>query len=252
MTARLTKDAARPSWFHIQASAQLATTDIYIYDEIGLYGVTARDFSAALRGVTTPSITLRLNTPGGDVFDGLAIYNSLKKHGAVINVQVDGLAASIGSVIAMAGSTITMGQSAFLMVHNPWSLVVGNAADMRSMADTLDKIANSLATVYASRATVTQADALGWMNAETWFTAEEAKAAGLADGIFSDAAPVAAHASRFDLSNYKHVPAALHVAASTPDEGPVPPSSSITPDDCSRRHRARLALVQRGEFSNVN
>lgn len=232
------------SWFSIQASAAPDQADVLIYDYIGWGGVTAVDFAKALTAITAKTITVRINTPGGDVFDGLAIFNSLKAHGAQIHVKVDGIAASIGSIIAMAGHTITMGQSAFMMIHNPWALAIGNSADMREMAALLEKIGGSLADIYASRATITKEQAQSWMDAETWFTAAEAKAAGLADAIQGGGESAAQNAGRFDLSGYSHPPTALtaHPAPSTtePDVESVRRSALM---------RHRLALVERGEQS---
>lgn len=234
--------ASARSWFAIQASADVEdAADIMIYDYIGFGGISASDFANELNAVKAKTITVRMNTPGGDVFDGLAIYNSLKSHGAKIHVRVDGLAASIGSIIAMAGDTITMGESAFLMVHNPWALTIGNSADMRQMADVLDKIGGSLADIYASRATVTKEQAQQWMAAETWFTAQDAKTAGLADVVLAADAQTQDR-STFDLSGYAKVPAALTAqAVATEHEGDS--------RRCSTRRRHRLALVERGETS---
>lgn len=233
------------SWFSIQAKAEAEHADVLIYDYIGWGGVTAIEFAKELQAVNAKTITVRLNTPGGDVFDGLAIHNSLKAHGATIRVQVDGLAASIGSIIAMAGSTITMGESAFLMIHNPWALVIGNAQDMREMADTLDKIGGSLAGVYATRKQVTKEQAQAWMDAETWFTAEEAVAAGLADAV--EAQPDSKNRSEFDLSGYANLPAAL-----VPNRLYQSAQQSGLDHESLRRVAAmqkRFALVQRDERS---
>lgn len=229
------------SWFSIQAKTETEEADVLIYDYIGWGGVTAADFAKELKAIKAKTITVRINTPGGDVFDGLAIYNSLKDHAAKIHVKVDGVAASIGSVIAMAGSTITMGESAFLMVHNPWALVIGNAKDMRDMAATLDKIGDSLAGVYATRNGVTVEQAKSWMNEETWLTAVEAVEAGLADAVESMSSTQ--DRASFDFSGYRKVPAALHQEATT----------SSRPDEDSLQRaavmRKRLALVQRDERS---
>lgn len=233
------------TWFSIQAKAEADHADVLIYDYIGWGGVTAVDFAKELQVLKAKTITVRLNTPGGDVFDGLAIHNSLKAHGAAIQVKVDGLAASIGSIIAMAGSTITMGESAFLMIHNPWALVIGNAKDMREMADTLDKIGGSLAGVYASRQNVTKDQAQAWMDAETWFTAEEAVAAGLADAVETQAA--AENRAAFDLSGYANLPTALRLTKTESSAG------AGVVDERSKQvaaiNRKRLALVQRDERS---
>ncbi len=241
LQARAIHDRAR-SWFSIQNKAASDQADILIYDYIGWGGVTAAEFAKELQALTVKTINVRINTPGGDVFDGLAIYNSLKGHGATIHVQIDGLAASIGSIIAMAGQTITMGESAFLMIHNPWAIVIGNAADMRDMALTLDKIGGSLAGLYATRPGVTKEQAQAWMDAETWFTAEEAKAAGLAD-VVQGAPSQAAAAVSFDLSDYANTPKAL-----------TEPAAETAPDADSMRRaalmRRRLALVERSEQSH--
>lgn len=239
--------ASGRSWFEIKAQDDSA--DILIYDYIGWGGVTAADFAKALQGVTAKQITVRLNTPGGDVFDGLAIFNSLKDHGAQIHVKVDGVAASIGSIIAMAGQTITMGESAFLMIHNPWAMTIGNAGDMRQMAETLDKIGGSLASVYSARAKVTMAEAQAWMDAETWFTAEEAKNVGLADEIQGSAKA----ALSFDLSGYAKVPKAL-TDKPTPtvvEDGERDGFKNWKLSETALRMQKRLMLVQRGELSSA-
>lgn len=243
MKGRVAADCGR-QWFAIQNKQTADEAEVLIYDYIGWGGVTASDFAKELQAVQAKTITVRLNTPGGDVFDGLAIYNSLKAHGATIRVTIDGLAASIGSIIAMAGSTVTMGGSAFLMIHNPWAMVIGNAKDMRDMAATLDKIGGSLAGVYATRPGVTVEQATAWMNDEVWFTAEEARAAGLADAV--EAQQTAQNRNRYDLSGYAKVPSALQLN----DELRVP---QVSPDEASLQRaavmRKRLALVQRDERS---
>ena len=231
------------SWFTIKAQAESDQADVLIYDYIGWGGVTAADFAKALTAITAKTISVRINTPGGDVFDGLAIFNSLKAHGSQIHVKVDGIAASIGSIIAMAGHTITMGESTFMMIHNPWALSIGNAADMREMAGILDKIGGSLADIYASRAKITKEQAQSWMDAETWFTADEAKAAGLADAVQGSGESAQAKTS-FDLSGYAKVPAAL--AAPTIPSTPTPDADSVRRAALMRK---RLALVERGEQS---
>lgn len=248
------------SWFSIQAKAATEESEIFIYDYIGFDGVTAADFVRELKAITTKKITLRINTDGGNVFDGLTIYNNLKDHGAEIHVKVDGLAASIGSIIAMAGHTITMSESSFLMIHNPWALAIGNANDMRGMADTLEKIGWGLAGIYARRAKTTKEQAKTWMDGETWFTAEGAKAAGLADVIYGSEADHAQAKTQFDLSGYANVPDVLKAGArdSAIDRDLVAPTVALQnsgiqldADSLTRAAvmRKRLALVERGESS---
>ena len=120
----------RRDWFKFEAKAD--STEIYIYDEIGFFGVTAKDFVAELRNVRSASIDLHLNSPGGDVFDGLALHNALKQHPAKVNIIVDGIAASIASVIAMAGDSIRMAGGSLMMIHEPFAMVIGDATDMGS------------------------------------------------------------------------------------------------------------------------
>lgn len=164
------------------------SAEVLIYDPIGAdwfgNGVTAKKFRDDLAALGPVSqITVRINSPGGEVFDGFAIYNALKQHEARVTVYVDGLAASIASVIAMAGDDIRMGEGAMLMVHSPWTVSIGDADDMRQVADVLDKIEVGLVDAYESRSGQPRATVEQWMQGETWFTRDEAIAAGLADGL---------------------------------------------------------------------
>ena len=139
------------SWYSIQAKADQKTADISIYDEIGYWGVTAKQFIGDLKALDATTIKLAINSPGGAVFDALAIYNALRQHPAAVEVTIMGVAASAASVIAMAGDTIVMPENAFMMIHNPLNLAYGNADDLREMADVLDKIGASLIGIYAKR-----------------------------------------------------------------------------------------------------
>jgi ATP-dependent Clp endopeptidase proteolytic subunit ClpP len=162
------------------------TTEILLYDEIGYWGVTAKDFQAQLAGVSTPNICLHINSPGGDVFDGLAIYSALKAHPARVTTIVDGLAASAASFIALAGDKVCMAENAFMMIHNAWGVAMGNKAEMLDMASTLGKLDGQLASIYAAKTGKTQEDCAALMDGDvdgTWFTAQEAKDAGLIDMI---------------------------------------------------------------------
>ena len=129
--------AKNKSWYSIENAATDEAT-IYVYDEISRWGVDAKQFVKDLNGVTAKTINLKINSPGGNVFDGCTIHNALKDHAATVNVQVDGLAASIASIIAMAGDKITMAKSAMMMIHNAWGGCCGNSCDMQKMADVLD------------------------------------------------------------------------------------------------------------------
>lgn len=170
------------SWYSIKNISK-DETEVFIYDEIGFWGVSASDFLSELSAVSTPRITLRINSPGGDVFDGIAIYNAIRRQEASVSVFVDGLAASAASFIAMAGDTVTMSPKSQLMIHEAFGFAVGPAEDMRKMAEMLDKTSDNIASIYADRAGGTTEEWRDMMRAETWFSDREAVGAGLADGI---------------------------------------------------------------------
>lgn len=207
LRSRLKRPLARlqnsqTDWFRIQNADKLGrNAEVFIYDEIGYFGHSAKDFSDSLASIDTEQITVHLNSPGGDIFDGLAIYQSLKNHKAKVNIVVDGLAASIASVIAMAADNLVMAPKATMMIHDGWSMSMGNAGEMRKMADLLDKQSDIIASVYADR---TGQPADFWrdrMKDETWYSADEALAAGLIDEVEGQAKKVA---DPFDLSVFAH------------------------------------------------
>lgn len=169
----------RNEWFRIKALAD-RSAEVAIFDEIGYFGVTASDFLEQLKALEVDRLDVRLNTPGGDLFDGVAIYNALRGHPAEVTTYVDGLAASIGSVILQAGDRRVAARASQVMIHDGHGLVVGNAADMREMAGLLDRTSDMLAEVYAERAGGAAADWREAMRAETWYSADEAVDAGLA------------------------------------------------------------------------
>ena len=162
------------------------TTEMMLYDEIGFWGVTAKQFNEALNTVTTPNIRLRINSPGGDVFDGMAIYNALKAHKASVAVVVDGIAASAASFIAMAGETITMGNPSMMMIHRAMTFAIGNVNDMNATAAILSKVDDQIAAMYAAKNGKPAAEMIALMDAETWLTAQEAGALGLVDEVLGD------------------------------------------------------------------
>jgi ATP-dependent protease ClpP protease subunit len=159
--------------------------EILIYDDIGPEewgGVSAKAVKAQLDAMPdADQIVVRINSPGGDVFDGFAIYNLLKQHPAHITVKVDGMAASAASVIAMAGDTIEMASNARMMIHNPWTLAVGDSAEMRKKAELLDQIKESIVATYKARVKMEEADIAEAMDSEWWFGAKAAIEHGFAD-----------------------------------------------------------------------
>ncbi|MBL4543660.1 MAG: Clp protease ClpP [Rhodobacteraceae bacterium] len=200
------------SWYAIRARGPDTVTagaEVAIYDEIGAYGVSAKGFLSELGALPegTP-VDLRLNSPGGSVFDAVAIHNALKRHEGTVTVWIDGIAASAASYIAMAGDEIVMPENAFLMIHDPAGLVMGTAEDMRAMAGTLDKIAAGMTRGYAGRSGKTEDEIAALMAAETWFSAAEALEAGLATQL---AEPVRIAAS-FDIARFRNAPPELQEA----------------------------------------
>lgn len=146
-------------------------------------GVTSKRVAAALRAIGDQDVIVNLNSPGGDFFEGVAIYNALRAHPRRVTVRILGLAASAASVIAMAGDDIQIGKAGFLMVHNAWVVAIGNRHDLAEAARTMEPFDDAMATVYSERAGVTKAKAAEWMDGETWFNGEQAVAAGLASGF---------------------------------------------------------------------
>jgi ATP-dependent protease ClpP protease subunit len=158
---------------------------VRIYDEIWWLGVNAQDFTAELDTITAPRMLVEINSPGGDVFDGIAIYNALRLHPAEVTTRVDGLAASIASVIAQAGDKRVMVASSQMMIHNAWGMTIGNRTDHEDMAALLDQQDEIIAGIYATASGKDADHFRGLMDAETWFTPEAAVAAGLADEVLS-------------------------------------------------------------------
>ena len=180
LRARAQNNQPKP-WYRI-TNQTADEAEVMLYNEVGgWYGSTADEFIEELRGITAPKILLRVNSPGGSVTEGIAIANALRSHPASVTVQVDGIAASIASVIAMAGDKVRMMPNALLMVHEASGLCVGEAADMIKTAEVLDKISDNIAGAYAARAGGTEAEWRQVMRDETWYRGEEAVKAGLAD-----------------------------------------------------------------------
>lgn len=171
------------SWFRMQAGHQ-SDADIYIYDEIGFWGVTAKQFISDLNALgDITHINLHINSPGGDVFEGIAIFNALKTHGASITVYVDGVAASMASVIAMVGTPVIMPENTFMMIHKPFGFTGGDAEDMRTYADLLDKVEAVLLPAYAQKTGKTTDEIAAMLADETWMSGAECLAHGFADQV---------------------------------------------------------------------
>jgi len=171
--------------------------------------VTPKEFKSDLDNLgEIDTLNIYINSPGGDVFAGQTIYSILKRHKAHKNVYIDGLAASIASVIAMAGNTIFMPKNAMMMIHNPWTVGMGNADEFRKLAEDLDKIRESLIAAYEGHSALTRDEIIEIMDAETWLTASECEEYGFCD-VVGEEKNMAASIDKDVLARYKNTPKEL-------------------------------------------
>lgn len=183
LTMRASEPPKGGNWYRFAQNLAEGHTDIFIYDEIGFWGKSAQDFVDELKEVNTRNIHLHINSPGGELFDGLAIYNSLKQHQADVTTFVDALAASAASFIAMAGSEVVMARNATLMIHDGIGLTYGNEEDHLETAQLLSRFSNNIADIYMQKAGGSLDEWRSMMRAESWYSATEAQDAGLVDTV---------------------------------------------------------------------
>lgn len=200
--------AGKPSAYKIENKAEEST--VYIYDEIGMWGIEAQVFVKDFNAIDSKTIHLRVNSPGGSVFDGTTIYNVIKQHKSKVIAHVDGLAASIASVIVLAADEVQMADNAFYMIHEPWSIMAGGADELRKEADLLDKVRGTIAKTYMDKSGKDEEEIFALMKEETWMTAEEALENGFIDSIYSpDEATAKKTNILFDLTVFNNVPEKL-------------------------------------------
>lgn len=235
-------------WYTIKnaAGADNKPAEVSIQDEIGFWGVTAKDFERDLKGITASTINVSINSPGGSVFDGLAIFNMLRASGKTVNTNVLGIAASIASVILQAtanGGKRTMPSNAMVMVHQPWTVAIGNADEMRDTAEVLDKITGSLVGIYVKASGQTEEDVRGWLAKDTLLSADEALEAGLVDEI-TDAMEVSAS---FDLDSLPKSAREAYAAAMKPKaKTPEPePKNDPAPEPVAAIEWVDTAVIER-------
>lgn len=266
VAAALTNET-RPqgSWYSIRAAAR-GVAEVLLYDEIGAWGITAKQFAKDLKALgDLQRIDLRVHSPGGDVFEGTAIYNLLKHHPARVEGYVDGLAASMATVILMACDTVYIPENAMWMVHKPWGITGGDADDMRRYIDLLDKIEDTMVMAYAAKTGKSAEDIKALLTEETWMTGREAVEAGFADQLTEPLA-AAAQLNSKRMQEFAHMPEALkaliqpraHVTPpanppaapaaqtpATPDEGAI--RAQVQAEESARRDGIRAVFSPFGE-----
>lgn len=216
----------------LEPAIEGTVAELCLYDPIdswgGWWGVSAKEFAAALAELPddTSEIRLHINSPGGDVWDAMAMVNQLRRHDARVVAVVDGIAASAASVIAATADECVMGVGAQLMIHDAWNVAIGDESDMLNMAARLSKDSNSVAAIYAGKAGGTTEDWRALMRAETWYTAAEAVEAGLADRTTEDPAPEASANALVDLSLFRYAGRNHAPAPAAAMAAPKPPSST--------------------------
>jgi ATP-dependent Clp endopeptidase proteolytic subunit ClpP len=219
------------NWYALSAKAAQLETEVTIFDEIGGFGVSADQFIADLQKIPADhKILLRIHSPGGEVFDGNAIATALSRRGNV-EVQIEGIAASMATLISLSGRPVKMAENGFYMIHNPWGAAMGDAEELRKQAELLDRIRGNMVNAYAAKTGQSPEQIGEWMDAETWFTAAEAQAYGFVDEV-TDRLDLAASATRFSrLAKFRHAPAALltptHPQMEIENENPESPLEEI-------------------------
>ena len=209
------------TWFKIENKGSVA--EIWIYEQIGEdfwdgSGITAKGFQKELAEIKASQIDLHINSPGGLVFDGITIYNLLKNHPANVTTYIDGLAASIASVIALAGDKVVMAENALFMIHKASGMVMGTSDDMRDFAEKLDKVNGSIATTYQTKTKKEEAEINDLMAAETWMTATEALDFGFVDEIAGEAdmAACAKFVPVMAKAGFQHIPGSIQARKEKP------------------------------------
>ena len=189
------------SWYSIPSiEAKGKSTDIHIYDEIGVHGITAKSFLQDLKDLKGKDITVHINSTGGDVFQGQAIYTALKNYSGKVTVKIEGLAASMATIIALAADRVEMTSNSLFMIHSPMSNVFGNKAQMRKQINALEKVETTMLSVYKAKTKISEEEIEQMMARETWMSAHEALELGFVDDVLGAVKVVA----KYDLSGYQN------------------------------------------------
>lgn len=236
------------SWYTVQASGEATerVIEVFVYGEIGTWGVTANQFVQDLRAMDdgVSPVIAAFNSIGGDLFDGLAMHNALRRLGERCTGRIDALAASAASVAVCGAHRVVIAGNAMMMIHNPWTYASGDAEDFRKVADALDQTVEAIIAAYKSKATdIDEAELRRLVDAETWLTANEAVELGLADEVGDGVKVKACLGQGGVMQRYQHAPADLlaqlnEVPEADPDDEPIdPPATSPVVDS------SRLALM---------
>ncbi|MGO1272857.1 head maturation protease, ClpP-related [Pseudomonas helleri] len=236
-------------WYSLKASgeAEARSIEVYVYGEIGTWGITANQFVrdlAALDDGVSP-IVVAFNSIGGDLFDGLAIHNALSRLGERCTGRVDALAASAASVAVCGAHKVVIASNAMLMIHNPWTYAAGDAEDLRKVATALDQAMEAIIAAYKAKAPdIDEVELRRMVNAETWLTANEAVALGLADSVGEGVSVKACLGQGGALQRYQHAPQALLAQLEEPPEPePTPEPVKPEPENPPIVDSAKLALL---------
>lgn len=226
---------AKKLWYTITAKAQAdkPVVEIRIYDEISFWGTTAAAFVAELdaAAVGGADILVSLNSPGGDVFDALTIYNALRRYAGRVTTRVDGVAASAASLIAMAGDQLVMPDNAQLMIHNAWTLAGGTAEDLRATADMMDRIRDGVVAAYSRKSGLAAEKIVEMMDSTTWMSAMEAQALGFCDLIEDPIRlQMSSELAAEVLRKHKNLPAEVSAMLDALEaDPPISPATAATP-----------------------
>jgi len=224
-------------WWDIKAMTNAqgaAVAEIRIYDEIGFWGTDAKTFIAQLdaAAASATEVIVAVNSPGGDVFDAFAIYNALRRHAGKVTARVDGVAASAAGLVVMAGDQVVMPENAMLMIHNPWTIALGSAADLRSTADMMDKARDGILAAYRRKSGQTDEELTAMMDAETWLTALEAQSLGFCDVIEEPVRLAASTNAAGLLARFRNPPEPVQaLVEGDGDAPPVDPPAHEPPVD---------------------
>lgn len=227
------QSSAGKNWFSMAAKEGQGeaekTLEVMIYGEIGYWGITAGDFIKAFNAIDDGKspVVVAINSPGGDVFDGIALNGWMTRLGERGTARIDSLAASAASVIAVGAHKVVIAPSALMMIHNPWTFAAGSSEDLRKIADDMDKARDSILSAYRRKAPgIDDAELVRMLDEETWLSADEAVAIGLADEVGAAMDVKASRGRTGIFARFKRVPQSLQASEAEPDESETDPDES--------------------------